>query len=80
MKIDRSFARAVSTDPNDQAIVCAIIAMADSMNLCVVAEGVETLDQLDFLRTKHCNEVQGYFLSCPLPPEQVEDFLLQARD
>lgn len=80
LKIDRSFVRAVSTDPNDQAIVCAIIAMADSMNLCVVAEGVETLDQLDFLRTKDCNEVQGYFLSCPLPPEQVEDFLLQARD
>ncbi len=80
LKIDRSFVRAVSTDRNDQAIASAVIAMADSMNLCVVAEGVETEDQLDFLRTKHCSEVQGYYLSRPLPPEQAEEFLLQVRD
>jgi diguanylate cyclase len=80
LKIDRSFVRAVSTDRNDQAIACAVIAMADSMNLCVVAEGVETVEQLNFLRAKHCNEVQGYFLSRPLPPEQIAEFLLRVRE
>jgi EAL domain-containing protein (putative c-di-GMP-specific phosphodiesterase class I) len=80
LKIDRSFVRAVSTDRNDQAIACAVIAMADSMNLRVVAEGVETVDQLDFLRAKHCNEVQGYFLSRPLPPEKIAEFLLRVDD
>jgi len=80
LKIDRSFVRAVSTDRNDQAIACAVIAMADSMNLRVVAEGVETVDQLDFLRARHCNEVQGYFLSRPLPPEKIAEFLLRVDD
>jgi diguanylate cyclase len=80
LKIDRSFVCAISTDPNDQAIASAVIAMADSMNLRVVAEGVETVDQLDFLRAKHCSEVQGYYLSRPLPPAQAEEFLLQVRD
>jgi EAL domain-containing protein (putative c-di-GMP-specific phosphodiesterase class I) len=77
LKIDRSFVRVVDTDLNDQAIASAVIAMAGSMNMRVVAEGVETSDQLDFLRAKHCDEIQGYFLSRPLPPEQAEDFLLR---
>ena len=77
LKIDRSFVRSVNTDLNDQAIASAVIAMAGSMNMRVVAEGVETSGQLDFLRAKHCDEIQGYFLSRPLPPEQAEDFLLR---
>jgi diguanylate cyclase (GGDEF)-like protein len=77
LKIDRSFVRVVDTDLNDQAIASAVIAMAGSMNMRVVAEGVETSGQLDFLRAKHCDEIQGYFLSRPLPPEQAEDFLLR---
>lgn len=77
LKIDRSFVRSVDTNLNDQAIASAIIAMAGSMNLRVIAEGVETAEQLDVLRSKHCDEIQGYFLSRPLPPEQAEAFLLR---
>ncbi len=77
MKIDRSFVQALNTNLSDQAIAHAIIAMADSMNLQVIAEGVETLDQLDFLRMKSCGEVQGYYVSRPLPVEQAEAFLQQ---
>ena len=77
LKIDRSFVRAVATDPSDQAIAKAIIAMADSMNMRVIAEGVETSAQLDWLRAMRCDEIQGYFLSRPLPTEQAENFLLR---
>lgn len=77
LKIDRSFVRAVDTDFNDQAITSAVIAMASSMNMKVIAEGVETEDQLAFLRSKRCDEIQGYFLSRPLPAEQTENFLLR---
>ncbi len=77
LKIDRSFVRAVDTDLNDQAIAKAIIAMADSMNMRVIAEGVETSEQRDWLRAMHCDEMQGYFLSRPLPMAQAEHFLLR---
>ncbi|MCC8999550.1 MAG: EAL domain-containing protein [Candidatus Contendobacter sp.] len=77
LKIDGSFVRAVAMDPNDQAIAKAIIAMADSMNMRVIAEGVETSNQLDWLRSMRCDEIQGYFLSRPLPTEQAENFLLR---
>ena len=77
LKIDRSFVRVVDTNLNDQAIASAVIAMAGSMNMRVVAEGVETSDQLDFLRSKRCDEIQGYFLSRPLSPEKAEEFLLR---
>ena len=75
LKIDRSFIQKLTSNPCDKAIATAIIAMADSMNLKVIAEGVETEGQLDFLRTKRCDEIQGYFLSRPLPSDQAEDFL-----
>src|SRR5712691_10656521 len=67
LKIDKAFVQDINADPDDAAITTAVIAMAGSMNLGVVAEGVETGAQLDFLKNKHCGEVQGYYLSKPLP-------------
>jgi EAL domain-containing protein (putative c-di-GMP-specific phosphodiesterase class I) len=75
LKIDRGFIRDIGTDPDDAAIVRAIIAMASSLNLHVVAEGVETDEQRDFLHAEGCHLVQGYLCHRPAPADEVARFL-----
>jgi diguanylate cyclase (GGDEF)-like protein/PAS domain S-box-containing protein len=71
LKIDRSFIKDISTDVNDEAIAIAIIQLGKSMNLSVIAEGVETHDQAAFLLRHGCNQAQGYFYSRPVMPEDL---------
>ncbi|MGO4370460.1 putative bifunctional diguanylate cyclase/phosphodiesterase, partial [Paenibacillus sp. MCAF20] len=73
LKIDRSFIRDITHSGNDQAIVATIIAMAQNMNMEVIAEGIETKDQLDILRDKDCQKIQGYYFSKPLSANDVEE-------
>ena len=69
LKIDRSFVREIATNPDDATIVSAVINMGHSLKQRVIAEGVETGEQLAFLRTNHCSEGQGYYFSRPIPAE-----------
>jgi len=80
VKIDQSFVRDICTDPEDRAIVGAIIQMAGSLGIATIAEGVETAGQLDFLREQGCDEVQGYFYSKPLTPDAFADFVQSVRE
>ena len=75
LKIDKSFIDGVLDDPDDAAIALAIIAMAHSLRHTVIAEGVETEAQADFLRAHGCDEIQGYLFSRPLPADQFAEFL-----
>ena len=75
LKIDRSFVREVAVNPDDAAITTAIISMAKSLNLKVIAEGVEDEAQMSFLRAHQCDEIQGYYFSKPLATEEAADKL-----
>lgn len=75
VKIDRSFINGLPKDPGDTAITKAIIALAQSLGLQVVAEGVETLAQLDHLRLVECTEAQGYYFSRPVPADRLSEWL-----
>ncbi len=71
LKIDRSFVSDILEDSDDKSIVDAIIAMGNSLGLVVIAEGVETLAQEEYVFSSGCNEVQGYYYSKPIPPEEI---------
>jgi len=75
LKIDRSFVRDLAVGSDDGAITAAIISMAKSLNLRVVAEGVENEAQMSFLRAHHCDEIQGYYFSKPLSASEVVNHL-----
>ena len=79
IKIDRSFVMDIVSDPDDAAIVDAIISMAHALNLCVIAEGVESKEQFDFLVGRNCTEFQGYYFSKPLSVEHFAS-LLRSRE
>jgi EAL domain-containing protein (putative c-di-GMP-specific phosphodiesterase class I) len=78
LKIDRSFIQDVAVDVDDAAITSAIISMAKSLNLKVIAEGVENEAQMSFLRDHRCDEIQGYYFSKPLAADEAADKLRAA--
>jgi diguanylate cyclase (GGDEF)-like protein/PAS domain S-box-containing protein len=75
LKIDQSFVRGIIQDDDDKAITRAIISLSKNLGLRVIAEGVETEEQLDFLRSAGCEEIQGYYYSRPLPEDRFVEFL-----
>lgn len=70
LKIDRTFVRGIPNDDDDRAITSAIVAMGHSLGMSIVAEGIETGDQLEYLRNLHCDDAQGYFLYTPVPADE----------
>jgi EAL domain-containing protein (putative c-di-GMP-specific phosphodiesterase class I) len=77
LKIDRSFVKDVVADPSDAAITRTIISLAHGLGLEAVAEGVETPEQLAFLKDNGCDEFQGYYFSPPVWPEQLKQLLMK---
>jgi EAL domain-containing protein (putative c-di-GMP-specific phosphodiesterase class I) len=79
VKVDRAFVDGLGTDPHHTALVAAILAMADALDLTVTAEGVETADQLAHLRRLQCHTAQGYYLSRPVPASEVTCFVKKSH-
>jgi EAL domain-containing protein (putative c-di-GMP-specific phosphodiesterase class I) len=79
LKIDQSFVGGLGKDANDTAIVTAMIAMAHSLRLTVIAEGVETAEQAALLKARGCEAAQGYFFGKPVPAEALTEVLLANR-
>lgn len=79
LKIDQSFIRGLGRDSNDAALVGAIISLGKSLNLTVIAEGVETLEQLNFLKALHCEEGQGYYFSKAVDPDAFVQYLTAVK-
>ncbi|SHH82435.1 bifunctional diguanylate cyclase/phosphodiesterase [Clostridium grantii] len=80
LKIDKIFIDEITNNETDTAITIAIMNMANSLNLKVVAEGVETKEQLNFLRNQNCNEIQGYYFSRPVPSIEFEKMLIEGKN
>ena len=79
LKVDRSFVMDIPNDLDDMAITAAVVAMAHKLNLRVVAEGIETKDQLDFLRSNRCEYGQGYLIARPMPISDLESYIQLPR-
>jgi len=76
LKIDQSFVCHLAENSEDQAIVSAVIDLSHNLGFQTIAEGVETAEQLAYLQSQDCDEIQGYYFSRPLPAEQFEAFVL----
>jgi EAL domain-containing protein (putative c-di-GMP-specific phosphodiesterase class I) len=79
LKVDRAFIINMTTNPDDLNIVSAIISLAHSLHLRVIAEGVETEEQADLLRMLKCDEMQGYLFSPGVTPDRIEQFLRERK-
>ena len=75
LKIDKSFIDGIPADENDKAVAGAVISLGQTLNLRVIAEGVETEEQAAFLRNVNCDEMQGFLFSKPLPAQEIEELL-----
>jgi EAL domain-containing protein (putative c-di-GMP-specific phosphodiesterase class I) len=77
IKIDKSFIRELEEDPSARSIVGAILAMGRSLDVDIIAEGIETEEQLTIIRKLHCAEIQGFLSGKPMPGEMVGPYLLR---
>jgi len=80
LKIDQSFIRHLTTDADDAAIATAVISLAKSLRLKVIAEGVETAEHVTFLRKRRCDQMQGYFFSKPVSTEEFSQLLREGKN
>ncbi|MEO6665972.1 MAG: EAL domain-containing protein, partial [Nitrospiria bacterium] len=79
LKVDQSFVRNITTDPNDAVITSTIIGMAHNLRLKAIAEGVETAEQLAYLQSLGCDQIQGYLFSRPLPADEATTLLRDGK-